>query len=109
SHDVCGKVVVATKQSELPYLDKIYNNGIANNTEGLERITAAQIKEHEPFVEGIAGLWVPCTGIIDFRGATAKMVELALGIQPESKLLLQHEVTDVVKGDSISIVVTNKG
>ncbi len=109
AHDVCGKVVVATKQSELPYLDKIYNNGIANNTEGLERITATQIKEREPFVEGIAGLWVPCTGIIDFRGATAKMVELALGIQPESKLLLQHEVTDVVKGDSISIVVTNKG
>ena len=108
-YDVCGKVVVATKESELPYLDKIYNNGIANNTEGLERITAAQIKEHEPFVEGIAGLWVPCTGIIDFRAATAKMVELALEIQPESKLLLQHEVTDVVKGESLSIVVTNKG
>lgn len=109
AHDVCGKVVVATKESELPYLDKIYNNGIANNTEGLERITAAQIKEREPFVEGIAGLWVPCTGIIDFRGATIKMVELALAIQPESKLLLQHEVTDVVKGQSVSIVVTNKG
>lgn len=109
AHDVCGKVVVATKESELPYLDKIYSNGIANNTEGLERITAAQIKEHEPFVEGIAGLWVPCTGIIDFRGATVKMVELALAIQPESKLLLQHEVTDVVKGESLSIVVTNKG
>lgn len=109
AHDVCGKVVVATKESELPYLDKIYNNGIANNTEGLERITAEQIKEHEPFVEGIAGLWVPCTGIIDFRGATEKMVELALAIQPESKLLLKHEVTDVVKGDSVSIVVTNKG
>lgn len=108
-YDVCGKVVVATKESELPYLDKIYNNGIANNTEGLERITAAQIKEHEPFVEGIAGLWVPCTGIIDFRAATAKMVELALEIQSESKLLLEHEVTDVVKGDSLSIVVTNKG
>jgi L-2-hydroxyglutarate oxidase len=109
AYDVCGKVVVATKESELPYLDKIYSNGIANNTEGLERITAEQIKEHEPFVEGIAGLWVPCTGIIDFRGATIKMVELALAIQPESKLLLQHEVTDVVKGDSVSIVVTNKG
>lgn len=109
AHDVCGKVVVATKESELPYLDKIYNNGIANNTEGLERISAEQIKEREPFVEGIAGLWVPCTGIIDFRGATEKMVELALAIQPESKLLLKHEVKDVVKGDSLSIVVTSKG
>ena len=109
AHDVCGKVVVATKQSELQYMDKIFQNGVANNTEGLERITAEQIKDIEPYVEGIAGLWVPCTGIIDFRGATAKMVELAIALQPESKLLLEHEVIDVQKGESISTVVTNKG
>lgn len=109
AHDVCGKVVVATKQSELPYMDKIFQNGVANNTEGLERITGEQIKDIEPYVEGIAGLWVPCTGIIDFRGATAKMVELAVAIQSESKLLLEHEVIDVQKGDSVSTVVTNKG
>jgi L-2-hydroxyglutarate oxidase len=109
AHDVCGKVVVATKQSELQYLDKILENGTANQIEGLEKITGQQIKDIEPYVEGIAGLWVPCTGIIDFRGATAKMVELAVAIQSESKLLLEHEVIDVQKGDSVSTVVTNKG
>ncbi len=109
AHDVCGKVVVATKQSELQYLDKILENGTANQIEGLEKITGQQIKDIEPYVEGIAGLWVPCTGIIDFRGATAKMVELAVAIQSESKLLLEHEVIDVQKGDSVSTVITNKG
>ena len=109
AHDVCGKVVVATKESELQYMEKIFQNGSANNIEGLEKITSSQIKEIEPFVEGIAGLWVPCTGIIDFRGATSKMIEISLALQPESKLLLEHEVIDILKGETISTIVTNKG
>lgn len=108
AHDVCGKVVVATNQSELPFMEKIYQNGIANQTEGLEKITAAQILDHEPHVKGIAGLWVPCTGIIDFRGATAKMVEIALAKNSASKLMLEHEVVAIEKGENTSKVVTNK-
>ncbi len=109
AHDICGKVVVATKESELEYLEKIYQNGLANQIEGLKKITGEEIKQYEPFVEGIAGLFVACTGIIDFRGATAKMVELSVAIQPESKLLLEHEVIDVKKGSSTSTIITNKG
>ena len=91
-HDVCGKVVVATDSSELPFLDKIFENGVANNTEGIEKIDGKRVKEIEPFVEGIAGIWVPCTGIIDFRGATNKMVELALAMQEKSTLKTGEEV-----------------
>ncbi len=109
SHDVCGKVVVATDASELPNMDKIYQTGLQNNIEGIEKITAEQVKEIEPFVESIGGIWVPCTGIIDFRGATAKMVELALAIQPESKLYLGHEVISIEKGELASTIVTSKG
>ena len=65
-HDVCGKIVVAADESELPFLDKIFNTGIQNGIEGIEKINAAQIKEHEPYCAGIAGIWVPCTGIIDY-------------------------------------------
>lgn len=109
AHDVCGKVVVATKESELPFMEKIYQNGIANKTEGLEKITKEQITDHEPFVKGIAGLWVPCTGIIDFRGATAKMVEIALARNEKSALKLEHEVTGIQKHDDFSTILTNKG
>ena len=65
-HDVCGKVVVATKESEFKFMDQIFENGIANKTEGIEKISADQVKEIEPFVEAKAGIWVPCTGIVDF-------------------------------------------
>jgi len=55
-HDVCGKVVVATTNEELDYLDKIFNIGLKNEIEGIEKINADQIKEIEPFVKGIAGI-----------------------------------------------------
>jgi (S)-2-hydroxyglutarate dehydrogenase len=106
-HDVCGKIVVATDESELPNMERIYNIGLENEIEGLKKLTAEEVKEYEPHVEGIGGLLVPCTGIIDFRGATEKMVELALAIQPESGLFLGHEVVGIEKKDDISIVNTN--
>ena len=108
-HDVCGKVVVATDEKELPYLDKIFNTGLKNEIEGIKKITAEEVKEIEPFCESIGGIWVPCTGIIDFRGATEKMAELALAAQPESKMLLGHEVTAINKDGDFSEIVTSKG
>lgn len=108
-HDVCGKVVVATDPAELPHMEKIYQTGLENQIEGIKKLTPEEVKEHEPFVESIGGIWVPVTGIIDFRAATAKMVELALAINAKSKLMLQHEVLDIVKGEKTSIIKTNKG
>jgi len=104
-YDVCGKVVVATRKEELPFMDKIFNNGIENGIEGIEKIDAKQIKEHEPHVEGIAGIWVPVTGIIDYRKATEKMIENAEGINSESKTILGEEVIAVEKGKKFNTVV----
>jgi L-2-hydroxyglutarate oxidase len=108
-HDVCGKVVVAVDESELPMLDKIFEIGKQNGIEGIEKIDAAGIKAREPFCEGIAGIWVPVTGIIDYRQATAKMVELALAINPESKLALGEEVVDVRPDGKIKHIFTTSG
>ncbi|MFA7275094.1 MAG: L-2-hydroxyglutarate oxidase [Crocinitomicaceae bacterium] len=108
-HDICGKIVVATEEKELKDLERIYQIGLENEIEGLRKIGPEEIKEIEPFCEGIAGLHVPCTGIIDFRGATAKMVELALAINLKSELHLNTEVTDIKKGSNESTLVTNKG
>ena len=107
-YDVCGKVVVATDESELENMEKIYQTGLENKIEGIKKLTGEELKEYEPHVEAIAGLLVPCTGIIDFRGATKKMVELALNAQPESRLFLNEEVTSIKKVDDISILVTPK-
>lgn len=106
-YDVCGKVVVATDESELPYLDKIFATGLENKIEGIEKINAEQIKKHEPFCAGIAGIWVPCTGIIDYVKATDKMVEIALSINPKSELALNTEATSFEKENGINIISTN--
>lgn len=103
AHDVCGKVVVATDESELPNMEKIFQTGLENEIEGIRKLTGEEVKEYEPHVEAIGGILVPCTGIIDFRGATAKMVELALSYQKESKLVLGEEVVaiDNIEGGSV--------
>ncbi len=106
NHDVCGKVVVATKESELPFMDKIFANGEANNTEGIEKITGDQVREIEPHVKSIGGIYVPCTGIIDFVGATEKMAEVALGKQPKSKLVLGEKVIAINDKAGYKEVVT---
>jgi (S)-2-hydroxyglutarate dehydrogenase len=108
AHDVCGKVVVATDESELPFLEKIYQTGLKNEIEGLKKITGEEIKEYEPFCEGIAGLFVACTGIVDFRGATAKMVELALEVNKANQLFLNTEVIGVRKESGQTVLLTNK-
>lgn len=107
-HDVCGKVVVATKESELPYMEKIFQTGLENKIEGIEKINAEQVKEHEPFVESVGGIWVPVTGIVDFVGATNKMAEVAIAKQPASKVLLGQEVISIEDGDGFHTIVTDK-
>jgi len=108
SHDVCGKVVVATKQSEFKFMDEIFENGLANKTEGIEKISGDQVKDIEPFVEAKAGIWVPCTGIIDFVGATNKMVEVALGINEKSKVALSEEAVSFQHNTDGTTITTNK-
>ncbi len=106
-HDVCGKVVVAVEESELPFMNKIFENGLANNTEGIEKISGEQIRDIEPHAKGIAGIWVPCTGIIDFVGATERMAELTVKTNPESEIKTGEEFLAITQGDT-SEITTNK-
>jgi L-2-hydroxyglutarate oxidase len=108
NHDVCGKVVVATDEAELPHLDRIFENGLANDTEGIEKITGDQVREIEPNCKGIAGIRVPCTGIIDFVGATEKMAELALAIQSKSKVVLGESYEKMLEEGDVSKFKTSK-
>ena len=108
-HDVCGKVVVATEEKELPHMDRIFSIGMENKIEGIEKISADQVKEIEPHVKSIGGIWVPCTGIVDFVAATRKMVALALAINPDSKVFMSCEVRDINKNEEYSSLHTSKG
>jgi L-2-hydroxyglutarate oxidase len=65
-HERCGKLVVAVEEAELPRLEELERRGRANGLTGLERVDAAGVAAHEPRAAGIAGLWVPETGIVDY-------------------------------------------
>jgi (S)-2-hydroxyglutarate dehydrogenase len=107
-YDVCGKLIVATETKELEHLEKIWNHGVSNGIESMTRVTPDEIREIEPHCIGIAGVHVGCTGIIDFRGTTEKMVELALAKQSKSALRLSEEAIGFEYGDPNCRVVTNK-
>ena len=107
-HDICGKVVVATEEREIPILEKIFANGQANGCEGIELINGDEIKEKEPFLVGVKGIWVPTTGIIDYRRMTEVMAEQLLLINPKSKILTKHEVQNVETKDGKSIITANQ-
>ena len=107
-HDVCGKVIVATDESEFPHMEKVFNNGIANGLTENRWINADEIKEIEPHCTGIKGIWVPYTGIIDFVGATAKMLEITEALNAETKVVFNEEVISYTEESGVKSIRTNK-
>jgi L-2-hydroxyglutarate oxidase len=71
--DRCGKLIVATEQSELPALDELYRRGTANGVPGLEMVGPDGIREREPHCSGIRAIWSPTTGIVDFSQVVQAM------------------------------------
>lgn len=105
-YDLCGKVIVAVDQSEVNYLDVLIERGTANGLKNLGKITKEEINEIEPHVNGIAGIFVPQTGIIDYKEVSEKYVELILsncGI-----LNLNEEVINFNEKEKFVEVITNK-
>ena len=74
-YEVCGKVIVAVEESEIPQLETIYERGQANQVR-CEMINAEQLAEIEPHTAGIQAIHVPEAGICDFRGVCVKLGEL---------------------------------
>jgi L-2-hydroxyglutarate oxidase len=70
AHERCGKIVVATNDAEIPALDILEQRGRENGLEGLERLDAKGVRNHEPHAAGVAGLFVPQTGIVDYTAVT---------------------------------------
>ena len=101
AHDRCGKVVVATRQDEIPRLDKLEERGKANGLQGLKRLRAEELKEYEPHLTGIDGLWVPQTGIVDYVQVSetyAKLIRQAGGeIRTKTKVIGFHKEPNALR------------
>lgn len=108
AHDICGKIIVATEQEELPALERIFQNGVANGVEGIRKVDAAGIREIEPHCVGLEGVWVPCTGIIDFVAVAEKLAILMKG-RFKGEVLSDHEVLEATQDDHGIEVTTGRG
>ncbi|GJQ03935.1 L-2-hydroxyglutarate oxidase [Capnocytophaga canimorsus] len=75
-YDLCGKIIVAVTNEELPLLDTIYTRGVANGLKGLKYLTREQFQEIEPHCNGIRAIKVPQTGIIDYPGVAKKILSI---------------------------------
>ncbi|MFM6938501.1 MAG: L-2-hydroxyglutarate oxidase [Aquirufa sp.] len=104
--ELTGKIVVASTQDQRVQLENLFQRGQQNGLDGLKKLSLEEMREHEPHVIGVEGMWVPQTGIVDYRAVAAK---LAQGIQSKGcELHLGEKVTDITKGLSYSIVETDK-
>ncbi len=107
AHDVCGKIVVATEEYELPKLSELFARAKANGVEGVEEIGPERMREIEPHVRGIKGLWVPTTGIADYPGVARKYAEL---IQTKGgSVQLGTAVTRISHRGDETVIATTKG
>jgi L-2-hydroxyglutarate oxidase len=73
-HEVCGKVIVATGEAELPRLEMLYQRGIANQL-AVKKLNPIEAKKIEPHVSCLAGIYVPSTGIVNFAEVCQKLAE----------------------------------
>lgn len=80
TYDICGKVIVATDESEIPAMMTLYERGIENGLDGLKILSEEELKSEEPYVTGVKGVFVPQTGIIDYKVVSDKIYELLLGM-----------------------------
>ena len=72
-HDVCGKLVLAVEEAELPRLDAMLERGRANGLQGLRRLGPAEAREIEPHVRCLAAIHVPEEGIVDYGAVSAAL------------------------------------
>jgi L-2-hydroxyglutarate oxidase len=105
-HEVTGKLVVATEPEELPRMAELKRRGDANGVENHE-LDQAGMRKYEPHVRGIAALYVPSTGITDYRAIAEKIGEL-VG-KEGGEIHLNRAVHQIARRASDVVVRTDSG
>jgi L-2-hydroxyglutarate oxidase LhgO len=106
-YEICGKVVVATDESERAGLNELMRRGTENGVPGLVMIGTEQLREIEPHCTGVAAMVVPGTGITDYGAVARKYAELIQ--QAGGQILTSCEVLGIAKRDGKIILETTRG
>ena len=103
--DVCGKLVVAVNNDEAERLIDLKKNGEKNGLIGLKILEPKEFKKIEPNISGVKALWVPQSGIIDYKSVTNKLAKKILSINSKSLILTGCKVLDFFNNK----IITSKG
>ncbi len=103
----CGKVVVARRAAELDALDELERRGAANGLVGLRRLRPAELANVEPHARGVAALWVPQTGVVDYLRVAAAFAEDLLA--RDGEVWLDARVRRVERRAGEMVLATNRG
>lgn len=105
-HEVCGKVIVASEDSELPMLEMLFQRGLDNELP-VTKLSADEVREIEPHVRCLAGIKVPGTGIVDYRQVCAKFADLVR--EQGSTVITGAKVSDIREMKGTHRIETSKG
>lgn len=106
THEVCGKVIVATESEELPRLDELYERGLKNGLK-VEKIGREELGEIEPHAAGLAALKVSETGIVDYQEVAEAFAHIVR--EAGGELRTSAEVKDISETDGEVEISTSKG
>jgi (S)-2-hydroxyglutarate dehydrogenase len=105
-YELCGKIVVATTKDEIPLLNNLIERGKQNGLQNMKTLKEGELKEYEPHVAGVEGLFVPQTGIVDYKLVAEKYAELIQ--QKGGEIKLGEKIIDIKPESGQSTVITNK-
>lgn len=101
AHEICGKVIVATKEAELPQLEALYQRGVENEL-AIEKIGPEALREIEPHARGLAAIRVLAAGIVNYKEVCETFARLIR--EAGGELRLGHAVRAIsVKSDRVEI------
>ncbi len=95
--DICGKVIVALNESEIPRLENLYRRGIANGVQDLELIGQERLHELEPYATGIKAIYSPQTGITDFVKVAQAYAQRDSTVRRRNNYQLQSHISVYIK------------
>lgn len=105
-YDNCGKLIVATKEDEIPLLEQLKGRGIENGLKGFKLLDSKEAREIEPYVECLKALHIPETGIVDYGLVTKRFFEVGKKINPQSEIICNQEVRSFTKNRNCTKIHT---
>jgi L-2-hydroxyglutarate oxidase LhgO len=105
-HEICGKVIVASSEKELPGLQELYRRGVANGVPGVRLVNAIELREIEPHVAGLQGIHIPEAAITDYAIVCKRMAEI---VCQHATLRLNARVVGLKQRNGKTVIETSAG